>query len=69
MDRRFFTPADVGRLLGLSPAAVRAAADRGLIRVAANTIAGGRLFSPDDVDAFRRRRAAGRPHSPEAAVR
>lgn len=51
------TPADAGRILDLSPAGVRLAADDGRLPVAAMTPTGGRLFNRGDVERFRRERA------------
>jgi hypothetical protein len=48
--------ADVGRVLRLTPAAVRLLARVGRLRVAATTPRGLRLFAPEDVEAMRRGR-------------
>jgi hypothetical protein len=48
------TPADCAKLAhgALTPAAFRAAAARGALRVAATTLSGHRLFSESDVAAY-----------------
>jgi hypothetical protein len=59
----FLTPADAGRILGLTPAGVRLAADSGRLRVAASTPNGGRLFLREDVEQLKRARSAARRRS------
>lgn len=51
-EARYLTSADVGRVLGLTPAAVREAAKRGALRPSAVTLGGIRLFSEADVAAY-----------------
>lgn len=46
--------ADVARILGRTPAAIRARVLRGQIPVAATTPRGGRLFRRSDIDAIKR---------------
>jgi hypothetical protein len=54
----FLTVADVGRLVGLSSDGVRVAAESGRLRVAAHTAGGKiRLFTREDVEAFKRDRS------------
>jgi hypothetical protein len=48
----WLTKADVGRLLGLTPSAIRAAAIAGRLTVAATTATGVRLFRREDVEAY-----------------
>ena len=48
--------ADVARELGLTPAAIRVAANKGQIETAARTAGGVRLFSREAVEEFRERR-------------
>jgi len=55
---QLLTPSDVGRVLGVTPAAVRHMARRGALRVAATTRGGNRLFSEREVQRVARRRAA-----------
>jgi hypothetical protein len=52
----FLTPADVGRLLARSPAAVRDMERRGELPLAAKTQGGIRLFRAVDVERLRKRR-------------
>jgi tRNA isopentenyl-2-thiomethyl-A-37 hydroxylase MiaE len=60
--RRYWTPADAARAAEVTPAAIKAAADGGRLRIAARTERGIRLFDPLDVAAFIERRAEqGRP--------
>lgn len=59
----YLTPADAGRILGLTPAGVRLAADTGRLRVAATTPNGGRLFLREDVEQLKRDRRAARRKS------
>jgi hypothetical protein len=54
------TPADAGRILGLTPAGVRLAADDGRLRVKARTPDGGRLFERSEVERFKRERSSRR---------
>jgi DNA-binding transcriptional MerR regulator len=53
---QYLTPADVGRRLGCTPAAVRAMERRGVLKAAARTERGGRLFREADVAALGRKR-------------
>lgn len=55
---RFLTPAEAGRLLGLTAAGVRRLQQVGDLRVAAMTEGGIRLFKRPDVLACDRRRKA-----------
>jgi len=50
------TPADAARILRLSPAGVRLAADDGRLRIAARTPIGGRLFDRVEVERFKQER-------------
>jgi DNA-binding transcriptional MerR regulator len=52
--------ADVARLVGLTPAAIRSAARSGRIRVEARTLSGVRLFDVAEVQRFIRERASRR---------
>lgn len=56
------TPADVARLAGgaITPAAVRRAADKGRLEIAARTVGGVRLFERRDVERLLAVRSAGR---------
>lgn len=54
--RQYLSVAGAGRLLGLSSAAIRALANRGALRVAAQTDAGARLFNAVDVERLVQRR-------------
>lgn len=54
---RFLTPAEAGRLLGLTAASVRRLEREGNLHVAARTEGGNRLFRRADVTALQRRRA------------
>lgn len=56
--RQFLTSSDVGKRLGITPAAVRDAAKRGALVPSAVTPGGTRLFSEEAVEAFARRRGA-----------
>ena len=47
---RFLLSADVGRLLGITPAAVRQAANTGRLPVAAVTEGGVRLFAREEIE-------------------
>lgn len=61
----FLLSADVGRILGLSAAGVRAAAAVGRLLVAAVTPGGVRLFRACDVELLRKEReATKRPRRP-----
>ena len=62
----FLEAGDVGKLLGLTAAAVRQAASRGRIPVAAVTLRGGRLFLRSDVVRARRRWHRRTPARPDA---
>lgn len=53
----FLTPAEAARILNLTPDGVRLAADTGRLPVAARTASGRRLFSREQVEAFKRDRA------------
>ncbi len=59
----YLTPADAAKILNLSPAGVRLAADKGHLRVAAHTSNGGRLFLREDVEHLKRSRRAARRKS------
>lgn len=64
---QFLTPADVGRLVGLTPAGVKVAVRTGRLPVAAFTLRGGRLFRPLDVQSFvAARQARSRQHRADA---
>jgi DNA-binding transcriptional MerR regulator len=56
--RSFLTASEAGRLLDppLTPAGIRAAANRGALPVAARTRGGQRLFSMSDIERFRAQR-------------
>lgn len=54
------TPSDAARILRLSPAGVRLAADDGRLVVAARTPNGGRLFLRQEVERFKRARSSKR---------
>ncbi len=54
----YLEPTDVARKLGIAAPTVKAAAAAGRLRVAAVTRRGVRLFLPQDVDRYRRVRAA-----------
>jgi excisionase family DNA binding protein len=54
------TPADAARILGLTPASVRALADRGRLAIAAVTRGGNRLFRRQAVEALARLRESQR---------
>lgn len=54
--KRLLTPADAARILGVAAATVRQMAKRGVLRVAATTEGGNRLFASEDVEALRARR-------------
>ena len=64
---QFLTPADVGRLAGLSPAGVKVAVRAGKLPVAAFTVRGGRLFRPVDVQSFLSARQARTRHGADVA--
>ena len=49
----YLTTADAGRLLNLTPAAIRLAANTGRLAVAMRTSSGQRLFSRDAVEEFK----------------
>jgi DNA-binding transcriptional MerR regulator len=70
MQGDFLMSADVARLLDITPATVRDAANAGRLKVAATTPQGVRLFLREDVEAWRvvrdQRRGA-TPVSPAAA--
>lgn len=55
MDR-LLSPADAARLLGVTPATIRAMARRGTLTPVARTEGGIRLFSRKDVEELHRRR-------------
>ncbi len=57
---RFLTAADVSRVLGCTPAAVRLMHRTGRLTAAEETAGGIRLFHRDDVEAFARNRPARR---------
>jgi hypothetical protein len=52
------TSSEAGRLLNppLTPAGIRAAAERGALRVAARTLGGQRLFELSDIEQFGQQR-------------
>lgn len=54
------TPADAAKILGLTPAGVRLAANDGRLKVTATTPNGTRLFLREEVERFRRERAKAR---------
>ncbi len=54
---RFLSAADAARVLGVTPAAIRAMARRGALPVSAMTEGGIHLFRRADVEALARRRA------------
>lgn len=56
MTEQLLTPADAGRILGITPAAVVHAAKTGSLEVAQTTVRGHRLFRLADVEAFKRQR-------------
>lgn len=60
MKDGLMTKADVARVVGLTPAAVTAAALKGRLRVGGMTAGGVRLFTPEDVAQYARERAARR---------
>lgn len=53
MQQKLLESSDVAQLVGVSADTVRADAVAGLITVAAVTSRGGRLFSPEAVEAYR----------------
>jgi len=53
----FLTVSVAARMAGLSEGAIKAAADRGDLRIAARTSTRGRLFTTDDVERFASDRA------------
>jgi hypothetical protein len=61
--RSFLTASEAGRLLDppLTPAGIRAAANRGALPVAACTQNGQRLFSMSDIERFRAQRQRREP--------
>jgi hypothetical protein len=59
----FLTSADVAKILGLTPAAVRAAARDGRLRIAGNAGSRIRLFRREDVERFGRMRARQHRHN------
>jgi len=58
-----------GRVLDLSASRVRGLADAGVLRVAARTSTGGRLFDPRDVEALARARRHKREAAPQPEAR
>jgi excisionase family DNA binding protein len=58
--KRLLTSSDAARILGVAAATVRQMAKRGVLRIAAVTDGGNRLFASEDVEALlaRRRDAA-----------
>lgn len=56
----FLTAGDVAKEIKLTAMGVKAAADRNELRVAAITRGGIRLFKPEDVEVFKKNRAARR---------
>jgi DNA-binding transcriptional MerR regulator len=60
MQEEFLTASDVGKLVRLTPASIRAAADSGRLPVAARTPGGVRLFRRSDVEEFARERCRAR---------
>ena len=56
MQKTFLTASDAARLLNMSAAGVRVAADEGRLVVAAKTPGGVRLFTRSSVELFRRQR-------------
>ncbi len=57
MKQPYMTCSEVGRIVGLTPAAIRAAERSGRIRAALKTAGGLRLFEPAEVKRFARARA------------
>lgn len=68
MDR-FLSPAEAGRLLGLTPASVRRLEREGTLPAAARTEGGSRLFRRSDVEALMKERRSskrsGKPRRPQ----
>ena len=58
--KQLLTPAEAAKLLGLTPASVRALERRQTLKAAMKTASGMRLFREKDVLALARRRAGGR---------
>jgi excisionase family DNA binding protein len=56
----YLTPADAARLLGVTPATVREMERRGVLKTAARTKGGARLFRREDVQRLVRERQRGR---------
>jgi excisionase family DNA binding protein len=48
----YLTSAGAGRLLGVTPGAIRAATDRGRLKVAATASGGLRLYRREDVERY-----------------
>ncbi|MGD0950444.1 MAG: hypothetical protein ABSA52_23880 [Candidatus Binatia bacterium] len=59
-DREYLTPADVGRIAGVTPGAVRALTARGRLPVAAVTVGGVHLYSRETAEGYAAKRAARR---------
>lgn len=57
---QYLEAADAARFVGVSPATINAAADRGRLTIAARTCRGSRLYLREDVEAFAARRQAQR---------
>ena len=66
--RTYLSVAEAGRVLGLTPAAVRMMERRGSLRPAARTEGGVRLFRRVDVEALGRRRRRTLPRGGEQEV-
>ena len=64
----FMLAAEVARLVGLTPAAVRAAAKSGRLAVAETTDSGVRLFRKDDVEAYLKDRGVAAEKSPASTA-
>jgi hypothetical protein len=56
-ETEFLLTSDVGREAQLTPNAIKAAADRGELKVCLRTIRGVRVFTREAVDAYLQRRA------------
>lgn len=56
MNKPLYTPSEAARVLQMSAAGVRAAAERGALVVAERTCGGQRLFRLSDIEDFRLRR-------------
>lgn len=54
----YLTKSEAPKILGITPAAVRQAADKGRLKVSAVTESGIRLFLKKDVTAFHKKRLA-----------